>query len=98
MKQDMKTRYSTAKKPDANVASGFFVANKQQISCAFGLAVKARREAMGITQTDLAKVAKLNRSYLSQLERGLTNISLERANKIAQALNCNLCDLLERRV
>lgn len=72
-----------------------FVGNLQQnISNKFGLAVKDRRKKLNLTQDELAQKAKLNRSYLSELERGKVSISLDRAEKLAQALNCSLRDLL----
>jgi DNA-binding XRE family transcriptional regulator len=81
--------------PTRRKASGFIVGNNQRSATSqFGRAVRARREQLGITQTELAKLAGLNRSYLSELERGLVSISLERAEKLAKALNCTLRDLL----
>lgn len=87
----------TPSKPDAlqNVGLFFVVGNNQRaITSQFGIAVRARRGRLGITQTELAKLAGLNRSYLSELERGLVSISLERAEKLAKALDCKLRDLL----
>ncbi len=74
----------------------FFVGNNQQnISTQFGIAVKRKRTTLGINQTELAKLSGLNRSYISELEHGYVNISLDRANILATALNCTLKDLLE---
>lgn len=71
-----------------------FVGNKQQATTShFGSAIRAKRKQLGITQTELAERAGLNRSYLSELERGKTSISLERAEKIAKALSCELTGL-----
>ncbi len=76
--------------------ASFFVGNNQQIvTIRFGLAIKEIRQKLGMTQTELAKLAELNRSYLSELERGLVSISLERAERLAKALECNLRDLLK---
>lgn len=72
-----------------------FVGNIQQgILGKFGLAVKDKRKKLNMTQDELAQKANLNRSYLSELERGKVSISLDRAEKLAQALNCSLRDLL----
>ena len=77
-------------------APGFVVGNNQQeITAQFGRAVRGRRERLNVTQTELARLAGLNRSYLSELERGLVSISIERAEKLAHALNCKLRDLLD---
>jgi len=86
----------TQKVPTKSKKSGLFVGNNQHaIATKFGHAIRARRELSGITQTELAKHANLNRSYLSELEHGLTNISLDRAERIAKALGCTLRDLLD---
>lgn len=94
MKPNKSKQSLSKEKPDAKKASGFFVGNNQRISFRFGLAVRIKREELCMTQTDLARISGLNRSFLSELEHGLTNISLERADRIARALNCKLCDLL----
>lgn len=71
------------------------VGNKQHtIASQFGLAIRIKRQRMGITQTELAKLAGINRSYLSELEQGKAGISLERAEKLAKTLNCELRELI----
>lgn len=76
--------------------ASFIVGNKQQsLLSRFGHIIRVTRERKSITQTELAKLANINRSYLSELERGLVSISLERAERLAKALECNLRDLLE---
>lgn len=78
-----------------NRRGSFIVGNKQQtISAQFGISVRSKRLLLGITQTELARTAMINRSYLSELEKGRAGISLDKAEKIAKALNCNLRDLL----
>ncbi len=49
-----------------------------------------------MTQIDLASAAGLNRSYLSMVELGKEGISLERAGRIAKALNCELAELVRQ--
>jgi len=75
--------------------TSFVVNNQQTITSKFGNTIRSRREKMGLTQTELAKLANLNRSYLSEVERGVASISLERAARLAKALNCALHDLIE---
>lgn len=79
-----------------NIRRGsFIVGNKQQaLSAQFGISLRTKRLQMGITQTELARLAQINRSYLSELEKGKTGISLDKAEKLAKALNCELRDLL----
>lgn len=72
-----------------------FVGNKQQgITKKFGNAVRKKRLSLGYTQQEISKLAGMNRSFLSEVERGMTTISLERAEKLSQALGSNLIDLL----
>ncbi len=59
----------------------------------FGFAVKARREALGLTQEDLAEKAGIHRTYLSDVERGSRNICLMNIERVAAALSLKLADL-----
>lgn len=56
--------------------------------------VKARREALHISQEALADIAEIDRSYTSQIERGIANPSLQVLCKLATALNLSLGQLL----
>lgn len=75
-----------------------FVGNiRQSILVRFGAALKERRRSCGLTQAELAQKSGLNRSYISEVECGRENISLERAERLAVALDCALADLLKER-
>lgn len=52
----------------------------------FGQAVSARRKALGLSQEDLAHRAGLNRTYITDIERGARNIALRNIVKLADAL------------
>lgn len=75
-------------------ASSFVGNFRQSITKRFGQALRERRKALGLTQTDLATTTGLSRSYISEVECGRETISLERAEKLAQAVNVPLSDLL----
>ncbi|HTP78847.1 MAG TPA: helix-turn-helix transcriptional regulator [Bacteroidota bacterium] len=60
----------------------------------FGLAVKKQRTAIGITQEELAERAELHRTYITDIERGTRNPTLETMWNIALALGTNLPTLL----
>jgi len=52
----------------------------------FGKAVRARRNALGITQEELAHRAGIHPTYLGDVERGERNIALINILKLAKAL------------
>ena len=51
-----------------------------------GETIKSRRKELGITQPDLAELAKVSINTLYKLERGQTNPSLDVLNKLAEVL------------
>ncbi len=61
---------------------------------AFGSAVRARRQALGLSQEELAARADLHRTYVGDIERGRRNVSLNNIRKLAVALGCSPSDLL----
>lgn len=60
----------------------------------FGKNVKEKRLALKISQETLANMADIDRTYLPDIEKGKRNISLIVAEKIANALNVPLKELL----
>lgn len=48
---------------------------------------------MGLSQEELADLAGLHFTYVSSVERGERNISLENIGKLARALKCQIEDL-----
>jgi transcriptional regulator with XRE-family HTH domain len=62
----------------------------------FGDAVRARREELELTQEDLAGLAKIHRTYLSDVERGTRNISLVNIELLAAALSLSISELFQR--
>lgn len=59
----------------------------------FGCSVKAWRNQRGISQGELAERADLHRTYISDVERGARNISLESITKLAYALTVSVSAL-----
>ncbi|MEQ8998825.1 MAG: helix-turn-helix transcriptional regulator [Coleofasciculus sp. B1-GNL1-01] len=59
----------------------------------FGLAVKQRRRELGISQEELSFRAGLHRTYISDIERGSRNPSLENIDKLAKALEISISAL-----
>ena len=62
-----------------------------------GERIKRLRKEKGYSISELAKLAAVSKSYLSQIERGLqTNPSLHFLRKIAKTLHTNIDYLLEK--
>src|SRR3954468_6343622 len=62
----------------------------------FGSAVKGKRSELHISQEELADRAGLHRTYVSDVERGARNLSLESIEKLAHALELSISGLFER--
>jgi transcriptional regulator with XRE-family HTH domain len=65
-----------------------------RISKRFGVVVKRHRLALGLTQEALAEAAKLHPTYISMVERGVRNPTLDAAGNIANALKVSLSALI----
>jgi len=59
----------------------------------FGLAVRRHRIQLGLSQEQLASAARLNRTYVGDVERGIRNISLRNIEKLARALKVDVASL-----
>ncbi|MBE9129953.1 MULTISPECIES: helix-turn-helix domain-containing protein [unclassified Coleofasciculus] len=59
----------------------------------FGLAIKQRRQELGISQEELSFRAGLHRTYVSDIERGCRNPSLENIDKLSKALQISVSAL-----
>lgn len=60
----------------------------------FGQLVKEWREDRGFTQEELAYRSKISVTYISKIENGQTNVSLDTICKIATGLGITLSELL----
>lgn len=66
----------------------------ENLEVCFGQNVRKARRKQRISQENLALIAGIDRSYMSRIERGIVSITLQKAYMIAQALGCELNDLL----
>lgn len=62
----------------------------------FGKRIRQLREQKKLSQEEVAFKAKLSVYYISRIERGKANPSLETLDSLARALNLSLSDLLSR--
>ena len=56
--------------------------------------LKRIRSERGLSQEKLAEIVDLHRTYISGIERGMRNVSLRNIEKIAEALDVGVVDLL----
>jgi CheY-like chemotaxis protein len=61
-----------------------------------GATIKSQRSALGISQEELAYRAGLHRTYISDVERGARNPSIESIEKLASALEISVSMLFEQ--
>jgi transcriptional regulator with XRE-family HTH domain len=61
----------------------------------FGKAVKAIREKQGLTQAQLSGLMDVPSTFLSDIERGVRNVSLSTLIALSKALNVKLSELFK---
>ena len=59
-----------------------------------GSRIKQKRKTKGITQEVLAEKLDVTIGYVSQVERGITKISLDLLGEIAPILECDVAELI----
>ncbi len=66
----------------------------EDVRAKIGFAVRRRREALGLTQEDLADRSGLHRTYIGSIERGERNPAVENVSKVAVALGMTVAELM----
>lgn len=66
------------------------MSNKSEILTDFGSVIRELRLERQISQEALADICGLHRTYVSDIELGKRNISLENIKKIANALDVSI--------
>lgn len=69
--------------------------SKKSISIKFGEKVRELRTSQSLSQEQLAHLADVHRTYIGMVERAEKNITLVNIEKIANALNVNITELLK---
>jgi transcriptional regulator with XRE-family HTH domain len=60
----------------------------------FGQRVREKRTALGLSQEAFADKCKLDRTYISGIERGKRNVALRNIEAIANALGITISELV----
>ncbi len=72
-----------------------YEAKSAKVLTKLGAIIALERRNLGYSQVQLADRALIHRTYLSNIERGEQNISLQTLIRIAQSLNLSPSQLLE---
>ena len=78
------------------VLLGAIQTDQREIGRRIGLAVRARREELGLTQEELAHRSDHHRNYIGYLERGERCPNVATLERIAGVLNLRISQLLEK--
>ncbi len=70
------------------------MARHSEVASRFGDKLRRLRKERGVSQEKLADRARLHRTYVSSVERGERNVSLETIDKLARALNLPMRDIM----
>lgn len=60
-----------------------------------GLRIKELRKKRNLTQEELGESSEMNSKHLSEVERGIVNISVQSLAKVAESLGVSLIELLD---
>jgi len=73
-----------------------FTMRTDQIRSTFGQVLREQRTARGISQEDLALNADVDRTFVSQMERGIRQPTITTIMKLAEALGIQASALVAR--
>ena len=68
---------------------------KSEILILFGKKVREIRKDRGMSQEELAYKANLHRTYIGMIERAEKNITLANINKLANAFDISIKELMD---
>lgn len=69
--------------------------SESEIYILIGKKIKTIRESKGLTQQNLADLCDFEKSNVSRIESGRTNITIKNLYKISKALNLKLQELVD---
>jgi DNA-binding XRE family transcriptional regulator len=96
LRQRIKSKHSICRMfvaPNFGFAGLMAQAAKHRVTV--GKNIRACRTSAGLTLEQMAEKADMSWPYLSEIERGRENISLDKLARLAQALNVTLSRLVE---
>lgn len=89
----MKTFYLVEIFPSCLHFSPFIFCNNRCKLMKTGIVIKARREELGLSIKDIARLAGISENYLKRIERGQKKAGVNALAKIAKTLNISIEEL-----
>lgn len=74
------------------------MSEREELRIALGTRIRNMRTHQGLTGKRLSELTEISPAYLSEVERGLSDISTEKLTRIAQALSVSVQTLLSDKV
>ena len=71
--------------------------NDNALFSRIALNVRVERTIKRLTQAQLAELIDVHEKYIGKIENGKQNITIKTLNKLANALNIDICRLLEEK-
>lgn len=71
--------------------------NDNELFSRIALNVRVERTIKRLTQAQLAELIDVHEKYIGKIEAGKQNITVKTLNKLANALNIDVCRLLEEK-
>lgn len=71
--------------------------NDNELFSRIALNVRVERTIKRLTQAQLAELIDVHEKYIGKIEAGKQNITVKTLNKLANALNIDICRLLEEK-
>lgn len=68
---------------------------KLDVLARFGQRVREKRTALGLSQEAFADQCRLDRTYISGIERGKRNVSLRNIEVIARTIGISISELMK---
>ncbi len=69
--------------------------NDNELLHRIALNLRVERTIKSLTQAQLAEIIDVHEKYIGKIETGKQNITVKTLNKLANALNIDICRLLE---
>ena len=70
------------------------ITHKQKARQTFSTNLRRKRLEKNLSQEALADLSGLHRTYVGAVERGERNVSIDNMERLANALECSLAELL----